>query len=129
MLGFSSVPWRSERHLRLDGVTIHTETLPGGSVAGYNLGDTAVHEVGHWMGLFHTFEGGCSARNDRVDDTPAEGQPSFQCRGGAGHLPATSRAPTRSTTSWTTRTTPAWTSSRPARCAGWRDNWLAYRTP
>ncbi len=79
ILGHSSVPWDVKRRLRLDGVTVHSETLPGGNVSGYNEGDTAVHEVGHWLGLFHTFEGGCSNRNDRVADTPAEHRPSYSC--------------------------------------------------
>ena len=33
--------------------------------------DTGVHEIGHHLGLDHTFSGSCSITNDGIDDTPA----------------------------------------------------------
>lgn len=79
LLGYATAPWDTRRRPRLDGVTVHRGTLPGGGLKPYHRGDTAVHEVGHWLGLLHTFEGGCEGRGDRVADTPAEAAPNFRC--------------------------------------------------
>ena len=79
VLGWARFPWQYDRAPKLDGVSVNVAALPGGRARGYNLGDTVIHETGHWMGLLHTFQGGCSETNDQVVDTPAEAEPSFYC--------------------------------------------------
>jgi hypothetical protein len=79
VLGWSRFPWQYAATPKLDGISVNVAGLPGGKAVGYNLGDTLVHETGHWLGLLHTFQGGCEGGGDLVTDTPAEAEPSFYC--------------------------------------------------
>jgi hypothetical protein len=62
-----------------DGIVIDYRTMPGADYAPYDQGDTLTHEIGHWFELFHTFQNGCQAPGDRIDDTPYEASPAFGC--------------------------------------------------
>lgn len=88
VLGFCYFPVASpsDRDLNLDGCSILGSSVPGGEDSRFNLGKTAVHEVGHWLGLFHTFQGGCED-GDMVADTPAQESGSSGCPIGRDSCP------------------------------------------
>ncbi|GAA0315459.1 hypothetical protein GCM10010151_01860 [Actinoallomurus spadix] len=88
MLGFSTFPkWARERP-GAGGVVVDYRSLPGGTFPHFNRGLTAVHEIGHWLGLFHTFENGCQSPGDGIDDTPDESVPTIGCPASKDSCPA-----------------------------------------
>ncbi|KAB8213338.1 hypothetical protein BDV33DRAFT_210312 [Aspergillus novoparasiticus] len=78
-----STNWGSvSRDIRKDGVEISLYALPGRAPSGrlQGLGKTLTHEVGHWLGLPHTWStDSCENDADGIDDTPIHLGPSLNC--------------------------------------------------
>jgi hypothetical protein len=84
-LGWAYLPGLPDSNLYLDGIVSDWAAMPGTSTeykGEFDLGMTLVHEAGHWVNLEHTFFGGCNAKGDFVDDTPAMKVPTSGCPAG-----------------------------------------------
>ncbi len=69
---YTSKPNNDGVVVRYDVVGVNTGNLPG-----YTEGRALVHEIGHWLDLFHTFEGACDVSGDHCTDTPCQGYPTY----------------------------------------------------
>eukprot|EP00039_Didymoeca_costata_P010142 m.136017 g.136017 ORF g.136017 m.136017 type:complete len:957 (+) comp14721_c0_seq3:106-2976(+) len=81
-LGWTWLPWSHAEGDSKQALIINYQAFPGGAQSKYNLGYTIVHEMGHYLGLLHTFQRGgtCTESNDDgVDDTPYEASPGSSC--------------------------------------------------
>lgn len=81
VLGYSTFP---EDQANIDGIVMRYGSFgrTGNLYPNYSLGQTFCHEVGHWLGLFHTFQDGCDplhitalncdTTGDMICDTPVD---------------------------------------------------------
>lgn len=106
LLGWATFPSDLAGDKERDGVVLLYTSLPAdeGSPHPMNwpfgLGHTGTHEVGHWLGLYHTFQDGCFPPGDEVDDTPPH-QTNVGCPSATTDTCTGDKDPSNSTKPWT----------------------------
>jgi hypothetical protein len=129
-LGYAYLPGLPDSHLWQDGIVLNWESMPGASprFAGrYDLGFTLVHEAGHWFNLEHTFFGGCNAKGDFVDDTPAMRVPTRGCPEGKDTCLEPGLDPIHNYMDYSDD--PCYNQFTAGQVARMQDAWLYYRAP
>jgi hypothetical protein len=124
-LGYATFPSWYAGDPQLDGVVLQYGSLPGGDITNFNLGKTATHEVGHWLGLFHTFQGACSVTNDMVADTPAQAVETSGCPAGKDTCPAAGVDPIHNYMDYSFDS--CYNQFTRGQTARMQDEWAAYR--
>ncbi|MES2397513.1 MAG: M43 family zinc metalloprotease [Bacteroidota bacterium] len=80
ILGYASYPGGPPDE---DGIVLRHDYFGRIGTAATTLGRTTTHEIGHWFGLYHTFNGGCGidtcSDGDYVCDTPPAINPNYGC--------------------------------------------------
>ncbi|KAF7325508.1 Metalloprotease [Mycena kentingensis (nom. inval.)] len=75
--GYATFPVNYTAFPELDGVVLNVLAVP--PLTTTRTGTTMSHEVGHWTGLYHTFQGGCAPPGDMVDDTAPQASSTWTC--------------------------------------------------
>jgi len=99
LLGYAQFPSTGTTTANTDGVVaghsyFGSRTLyPSGNYGDttYDKGRTMTHEVGHFLGLYHTFQGGCTGAGDNCADTPSVDAANYGCP--TGHDSCTAGSP------------------------------------
>jgi hypothetical protein len=88
ILGYAQFPWDRNSRPTTDGIIIRADQIGVIGIGSASQGGrTLTHEIGHWLGLYHTFQGGCvggtssncATQGDQICDTPPVQSSSSGC--------------------------------------------------